>query len=261
MKKKLPIGISDFKKLIENNFYYVDKSLFIKDILEIGSEVVLIPRPRRFGKTLNISMLKYYFEKSEEDNSVLFKDLDIWKENSIYKDKQGKYPTISLTFKDVKSGKWENCYEHLKTIIANEYRRHDYLINNGKLDEIQKSMYIDIMALKANITAYENSIKNLCEYLYKHYNEKVIILIDEYDVPIQEGYLNKYYDNVINFMRNLLSGALKDNVFLEKGVLTGILRVAKESIFSGLNNFKVYSILKNEFSTSYSSINIITFSL
>ena len=251
MKKKLPIGISDFKEIIKENYYYIDKSLFIKDVLDIGSKVILIPRPRRFGKTLNISMLKYYFEKSEEDNSALFKDLDIWKEDAKYREKQGKYPMIFLTFKDIKSQKWENCYEHLKSVIADEYKRHDYLLKSDIIDEIQKTMYRNIMAFTATDTSYENSLKNLSQYLAKYYNEKVIILIDEYDVPIQEGYLNKYYDNIINFMRNLLSGALKDNVFLEKGVLTGILRVAKESIFSGLNNFEVYSILKDEFSTYF----------
>ena len=251
IKKKLPIGISDFKKLIENNYYYIDKSLFIKDVLEIGSEVVLIPRPRRFGKTLNISMLKYYFEKSEEDNSALFKDLDIWKEDAKYREKQGKYPVIFLTFKDVKSERWEVCYGYMKNIIAEEYIRHEYLLKSDVMNEQEKKTYIDIIGGEAKEEHYGDSLKKLSKHLSKYYNEKVIILIDEYDVPIQEGYLNKYYDNVINFMRNLLSGALKDNVFLEKGVLTGILRVAKESIFSGLNNFKVYSILKNEFSTYF----------
>jgi hypothetical protein len=249
--KKLPVGISDFKEIIERQYYYIDKSLLIKDILEIASKATLIPRPRRFGKTLNISMLKYYFEKSNEDYSYLFKDLAIWQEGKEYRQHQGQYPVIFLTFKDVSSNNWGLCYEHLKGVVANEYKRHDYLLRSSVLDEIQKSRYINIMSFMAGQADYENALKNLSQYLCKYHNENVIILIDEYDTPVQQGFLNGFYGDIIGFMRNFLSGALKDNVALEKGVLTGILRVAKESIFTGLNNFKVYSLLKNEFSTYF----------
>ena len=230
MKKKLPVGTSDFKKLIKNNFYYIDKSLFIKDILDIGSEVILIPRPRRFGKTLNISMLKYYFEKSNEDNSELFKELLIWKEGTEYTDKQGKYPVIFLTFKDANGDSWKGCYGYIKNIISEEYIRHQYLLESDAINEFEKNVYREIIAGTAYEEHYGDSLKKLSKYLSKYYNEKVIILIDEYDVPIQQGYLNGYYEKIIGFMRSLLSGGLKDNSFLEKGVLTGILRVAKESI-------------------------------
>jgi hypothetical protein len=251
MKKKLPIGISDFKEIIERKYYYVDKSLFIKDVLDVGAKAILIPRPRRFGKTLNISMLKYFFEKTKYDNSVLFKDLSIWKEDNEYREQQGKYPVVFLTFKDVSNNNWELCYENLKQVIANEYKRHDYLLKSDVIDEIQKNIYTNIMAFNATQSDYESSLKNLSKYLYDYHEKNVIILIDEYDTPIQQGFLNEYYDEIIGFMRILLSGALKDNSFLEKGILTGILRVAKESIFSGLNNFKVYSIFKDEFSTYF----------
>jgi hypothetical protein len=248
--KKVPIGISDFKKIIENNYYYIDKSLLVKDIFDIGSETILIPRPRRFGKTLNISMLKYYFEKSEKDYSYLFKELLIWKEEE-YQKHQGRYPVIFLTFKDVNSSNFELCYEHLKEVIAHEYKRHDYLLKSDSIDEIEKNIYINIMSYTATQSNYENSIKNLSQYLSKYHNENVIILIDEYDTPVQQGFLRGYYNDIIDFMRNLLSGALKDNDNLERGILTGILRVAKESIFTGLNNFEVYSILKHEFSSYF----------
>jgi hypothetical protein len=249
--KKLPIGVSDFKKIIEGECYYVDKSLFIKDILEISSDAILIPRPRRFGKTLNISMLKYYFEKSTTDYSYLFKELAIWKEAKEYQEYQGKYPVIFLTFKDVNSNNWELCYGHLKEVIASEYERHIYLLKSDVLNDNNKNEFERILNKSANREDYENAIKKLSKYLHNYHNQNVIILIDEYDTPIQQGFLSGYYEEIIGFMRNFLSGALKDNIWLEKGIMTGILRVAKESIFTGLNNFSVYSILKDEFSSYF----------
>lgn len=249
--KKIPVGISDFKNIIEGNYYYIDKSLFIKDILDIASTAVLIPRPRRFGKTLNISMLKYYFEKNETDYSSLFNNLAISKEGERYTSVQGQYPVIFLTFKDVNANNFELCYEHLKNVIIDEYKRHRYLLEGDFLYVEDKKLFSQIISGNANRANYENALKNLSKYLSEYYDENVMILIDEYDTPIQQGYLSGYYDEVIAFMRNFLSGWLKDNSNLEKGILTGILRVSIESIFTGLNNFEVYSILKYEFSTSF----------
>jgi hypothetical protein len=251
MKQKLPVGLSDFKRVIEDNYYYVDKSLFIKEIIDSGSLVTLLPRPRRFGKTLNLSMLRYFFEKTGEDTGYLFKNLAIFKEGPEYTGRQGRYPVIYLTFKDVKSENWGKCFEQLKRALAEEYRRHKYLLENHCLDSQEENEYQAIINLTASEPAYENSLKKLSGYLEKYHHTKTVILIDEYDTPIQGGYISGYYSEIINFMRNLLSGAFKDNSSLEKGVLTGILRVAKESIFSGLNNLEVRTLLKTEYSTHF----------
>lgn len=250
-KKKLPIGISDFRKVIEEDYYYVDKSLLIKELLDSGSETILLPRPRRFGKTLNLYMLRYFFEKTEEDIGKLFHDLAIWQQGKAYTDKQGQYPVIFLTFKDVKSRDWLECHTKLNRVISEEYQRHRYLLDCERLYADEKMEYMNIIKLTASKDTYENSLKKLSVYLERHYGRKAIILIDEYDSPIQEGYLHGYYDDVIAFMRNMLSGALKDNTSLEQSILTGILRVAKESIFSGLNNLEVGSLLKLEYSTHF----------
>jgi hypothetical protein len=251
MKRKLPIGISDFKRVIDDNYYYVDKSLFIKEIIDSDGLVILLPRPRRFGKTLNLSMLRYFFEKTGEDTGSLFEKLAIWRQGEEYTEKQGRYPVIYLTFKDVKSEKWDKCFEQLKRTLSEEYRRHKYLLGNELLDPQEEKEYQEIINLSASEPAYENSLKKLSGYLEKFNHTKTIILIDEYDAPIQGGFINGYYQEIINFMRNLLSGAFKDNPSLEKGVLTGILRVAKESIFSGLNNLGVFSLLKREYSNHF----------
>ena len=251
MKKKLPIGLSDFKRMIEEDYYYVDKSLFIKDILDSGSTVILLLRPRRFGKTLNLSMLRYFYEKTKVNKSYLFKNLNIWKAGELYKNKQGKYPVIFLTFKDIKNDKWEIALNKIKILIGDEYLRHKYLLEQDILEEREKDIYRQIMNLNADSSFYEDSIRILSNYLEKYHGEKAVILIDEYDAPIQSGYVYKYYNEVINFMRNLLSGAFKDNSSLEKGVLTGILRIAKESIFSGLNNLEVCTLLREKYSTYF----------
>ncbi|AGB42033.1 Protein of unknown function (DUF1703)/Predicted AAA-ATPase [Halobacteroides halobius DSM 5150] len=240
--KKLPIGISDFKKLREENYYFVDKSLFIKEIIDEDAEVILLPRPRRFGKTLNISMLRYFFEKNKQDNSNLFTGLKI-EEQKEYLEHQGNYPLIMLTFKDIKENNWPRTYTKLKQVIAREYKRHKYLLESDVLDKYDKKQFQDIISLQAELPFYEDALRSLSEHLANYHKEKVMILIDEYDQPIQRGYLAGYYKQVMNFMRNLLSGGLKDNLHLKKGVLTGILRVAKESIFSGLNNLLVSTLL------------------
>ena len=246
MKKDLPIGISDFKEIIENQYYYIDKSLFIKEILNSGAKVILLPRPRRFGKTLNISMLKYYFEKNDEENN-LFKGLKIEKSGEQYLKHQGQYPVIFLTFKDVQDGKWQNSYNKIKRIIIEEFEKHDYLYDPNILKESEMNFFKAVISGKAEKDVYEDSLKYLSKFLYDYHQQKVIILIDEYDAPIQSGHLNNYYNKVVSFMRGFLSGGLKDNIALKKGILTGILRVGKESIFSGLNNLSVYTILDTKF--------------
>ena len=251
MKKKLPIGISDFREIIEDNYYYADKSLLVKELVDNGSKTVLFPRPRRFGKTLGLSMLRYFYEKTEQDTSGLFHQLAIWEQGEAYTRKQGQYPVIYLTFKDIKSRDWAECSIKLKEVISGEYLRHKSLLNAEWMDSHEKKVYREIIDFHAGPSSYENSLRKLSAWLESQYGQKTVILIDEYDTPIQQGYLHGYYDEVIDFMRNLLGSALKDNISLEKGVLTGILRVAKESIFSGLNNLEVCSVLVPDYSTRF----------
>ena len=240
--QKTPIGISDFKKLREEKCYFVDKSLLIKDVAE-GAEVILYPRPRRFGKTINLSMLRYFYDKSE-DNSALFDGLAIINEKDIMQ-KQGKYPVIFITFKDVKTNKFNDCMDAIKSILSSLYIEHTYLLDTDLMHSFEKNVYNQIIDKSANQAEYANSLKNLCKHLYQFHKINPVILIDEYDMPIQSAYINNFYEDLIVFIRNLLSGCLKDNTYLEKAVLTGILRVAKESIFSGLNNLDVCSILQS----------------
>ncbi|MEA2043235.1 MAG: AAA family ATPase, partial [Bacteroidota bacterium] len=204
----------------------------------------------RFGKTLNLSMLKYFFDKNEPENKNLFTELKVWQTGTDIKQHCGKYPVIYLSFKDAKANVWEDCFELMTSEIVKLYSKHDYLLEGNTLKIYEKTIYNDILTGKASKVKYQNSIKQLSEYLQRYHNEKVVILIDEYDTPIQSGY-KKYYDEVVPFMRNLLSGAYKDNSSLYKGIITGILRVSKESIFSGLNNLSVYSILENQFSDKF----------
>jgi len=249
-RKKLNLGYSDFKNTILDNNYFVDKSMLIEEVINAEKAVLLLPRPRRFGKTLNLSMLKHFFIHNEPENYKLFTDLKIWQTDEEIKKHQGKYPVIYLTFKDVKEDNWEDCLKSITNEIAYLYRNFEYLVNEDFLSEDEKIEFINIKGKKADKTEYQESIKKLSNYLYRYHNQKVVILIDEYDAPIQAGY-NKFYDKVIAFMRNLLSGAFKDNDFIFKGVITGILRVSKESIFSGLNNISVYTILDNQFSDKF----------
>ena len=252
-KKAIPIGISDFKEFNRRNYYYVDKSILIKDILDNRAYVSLFTRPRRFGKTLNLSMIKYFFEKTEEDNSYLFENLKIWKSGEEYIKHQGKYPVINLDFKSIEGLGWESAYEKARLMIANEYVRHSYVLDNNFLTDDEKDLYNRLKSLKleATETEYVYSIKNLCVYLERFYNQKPIILIDEYDVPLQRAYLNNYYKQAINFFRGLLQEALKTNNSLEFAVITGCLRVSKESIFTGLNNLEINSILDKQYSEHF----------
>ena len=245
--KKVPIGIDSFNEIISDNYYFADKSLFIKDIIEDGSKVLLIPRPRRFGKSLNMSMLKYFFtSKNAEKNRELFNGLKIEKETEIMK-LQGKYPLIYISFKDVKESSWENCYSNTKDLIQSLFDEFNYVLESPKLSKFEKIKFDDILLGEGNKSNYESSLKFLSKLLYNYHGVKPIILIDEYDQALITAHTNGYFKEAMNFYRNFLSAGLKDNENFERAILTGILRVAKESIFSGLNNLKVDSILKNQF--------------
>jgi len=248
--KKLNLGNSDFKSIIENDNYFVDKSLLIKEVIDSQSMVILLPRPRRFGKTLNLSMLKYFFDIKSNEDRFLFENLDIWNSENKIKEKYGKYPVIFLSFKDAKETNWKECLELIIDEIADLYTNHNYLLESNLLAENEKTEFLNITNKTAKKTTFQSSIKKLSKYLQRYYNQKVVILIDEYDTPIQASY-NRFYDEAISFMRNLLSGAFKDNKFLYKGVITGILRVSKESIFTGLNNVTVHSVLNDKFSDKF----------
>ncbi|HBJ1651629.1 AAA family ATPase [Clostridium botulinum] len=251
MKKNIQVGASDFREIIKENYYFVDKSLLIKEFLENSAKVILTPRPRRFGKTLNMSMLKYFFDiENKDENKDLFKGLEIENEEEIMK-KQGAYPVIFLTFKNEKHLSFENFQDGIKSVMYNIYMDHYYLLESEKLSQFDKERFKEILDRKGSIVEFSEALSNLMRYLNKHYNKKVIVLIDEYDVPIQESYLRGYYEEAIVLIRNILTAALKDNVYLEKSLVTGILRVAKESIFSGLNNIEVDSILGIDFNDKF----------
>ncbi|MDO5411519.1 MAG: AAA family ATPase, partial [Lachnospiraceae bacterium] len=246
-KPPLPIGVSDFKNLV-SSYYYVDKTLLIKDFLDTRAKVTLFTRPRRFGKTLNMDMLKTFFEISEEDTSVYFKGMNIWACGEEYRREQGQYPVIFASFKDVKARTWANTLEGIRDVIAQEYRRHKYLLEDSQFDEYEKRYFYSILDGTVTEVGLAAAFRNLSTMLNLHYGQPAIIIVDEYDTPIQQGYMAGYYNDVVGFMRNLFSGAFKDNSNLAYGFLTGILRVAKESIFSGLNNLKLNSILEKRYS-------------
>lgn len=255
MKKRLPIGISDFKEVIEGGYTYVDKTLLIQELVEKGSAVALIPRLRRFGKTLNLSMLRYFFEKTEEDNSHLFKSLNIWKNEKI-RALQGQFPVIFISLKDVKHFSWEETFESLRGLIAKEFQRHSYLLEGTTLATEEKVRYREILSEKGSQILCMQSLGLLVEWLYRYHKRKTILLIDEYDTPAHAAYVGNFYDTLISFLRNWLSGGLKDNSSLERGVLTGILRIAKESIFSGLNNVMTFTILDEIFQDKFGLLEV-----
>lgn len=241
----LPIGISDYR-LAVTEYYYIDKTMLIKDFIDERPMVSLFTRPRRFGKTLNMDMLRTFFEKTDEDTSIYFKDKKIWACGKKYQAYQGKYPVIFLGFKDVKKDSWEETYDAIAKIIRLEFKRHPELADSEKISD--KMFYEKIVGFNANRNDYETSLFMLSQMLHEHHGKAPVIIIDEYDTPIQQGHIKGYYDEVIGFMRNLFSGGLKDNKHLSFGFMTGILRVAKESIFSGLNNLTINSILDNKYS-------------
>ena len=247
MKKGIGVGIEDFKKIIEEDCYYFDKTNYIEELLKDRTEIKLFTRPRRFGKTLNMTTLKYFFDvKNAEENRKLFKDLYI--EKSEYFKEQGQYPVIFITMKDLKKNTWEQMYFAAKSLISNLYNEFEFIrekLNEKDLIEFEKIWF------KKEDGDYDNSLRLLSEYLYNYYQKKVVLLIDEYDNPLIVANQNGYYKEAINFYRNLYSSALKTNSNLKMGVLTGIVQVAKEGIFSGLNNVITYNILGNDFETFF----------
>ena len=245
------IGTSDFKKLRLKQDYYIDKSMYIKDIIDNRSEVILVTRPRRFGKTLNMSMLRYYFDQDVKDAKELFEGLKIMEQDEKYTSKLGAYPCIYLTLKDVNDVNYNNMILDLKSAIMEMYREHRYLLDSDKIYEEEKSRIMDILYAREAEVTLKTSVRDLSGYLYRHYNKPVMLFIDEYDVPIQSAYVKKYYEQAIEFLKAFYGGTFKDNPYLEKTVLTGVSRVAKESIFSGANNFDVYTVLNDEFADDF----------
>ena len=245
--KPLPIGVEDFKRLVDNEYYFVDKTLMIKELLENKESVNLFTRPRRFGKTLNMSMLQRFFEATENSNAYLFDGLKIaaYPEYMAY---QGQYPVISVSLKSMKQASYTDAFYIYKNLIAKEYEKHKIILESNQILESEKEIFRNIMEQRADQNVYLNSIRTLSDILAKYYKKNVIILIDEYDVPLENAYHEGFYDDMTNLIRSCFESALKTNPSLEFAVLTGCLRVSRESIFTGLNNLKTYSITKNKFS-------------
>ena len=250
MKKKLPIGISNFKEIIEDEYYYFDKTEFIENLFEEVSKIKLFTRPRRFGKTLNMSMIKYFFDiEKKNENKKLFENLKI-SENEYFK-KQGTAPVISISFRNYDESSWENGFEMIKNTISDLYDEFEFVKEN--LSARKKEKYDSILFNRATEATWKLSLLDLTKYLYEYYGQKVVVLIDEYDQPIIDSYVKGYYQEAISFFKTFYGVVLKDNNYLEMGIMTGILRVAKENIFSGLNNLRVHTILDNRF-TEYFGI-------
>ena len=246
--KRLAIGVSDFKHLIEEDFYYFDKTKFIEEIIKDGSQVKLFARPRRFGKTLNMSMLKYFFDiKNREENKEIFKDLYIEKTEAFKE--QGQYPVIFLSLKDLKALTWEQMEKAIKSAISRLFLDHRYLLND--LDKFDTIIFENIIMKNIDLEDLKEALKFLTEKLYEKYNKKVIVLIDEYDSPLVSAYINGYYEKAKDFFKTFYSTVLKDNAYLQMGVLTGIIRVIKAGIFSDLNNLSTYTILSDVYTDSY----------
>ena len=249
--QSIGIGEIDFKTLRLNNNYFIDKSLYIKDIIDNGSKVILVTRPRRFGKTLNMSMLRYYFDVREENSKEIFEGLKIMNEDEYYTSKMGYYPVVYVSLKDVESYSYEKMITDLQKAISNIYIEHRYLLESNKIYEEEKENIRKILFQKGNETTLQNALKDLSIYLNRYYGKPVILLLDEYDVPLQAAYVKGYYGKAVEFLKSFYNTSFKDNIYLEKAILTGVSRIAKESIFSGMNNFKVYTIMDNEFADDF----------
>ncbi len=245
-KKSLPIGIADYVRA-QTEYYYVDKTLLIKDFLDQKPLVSLFTRPRRFGKTLNMDMLRVFFEISDEDTGRYFTDKKIWQCGEYYRAYQGKFPVIFLTFKDVKFATWENTIDKISALLQEEYDRHKEVMYSDQLASYEKEYFTRILNKTASEVELSAALEKLSKMLTKYYGTAPVIIIDEYDTPIQEGYSKDFYEEIVGFMRNFFSSAFKDNKNLSYGFLTGILRIAQESIFSGLNNLAVNTVLDNEY--------------
>ena len=245
------IGISDFKVLRLRNNYFIDKSMYIKDIIDNQSGVVLITRPRRFGKTLNMSMLRYYFNIMEKNNKELFNGLKIMEQDKKYTSKLGFYPVIYLTLKDAGLMNYEYMIMQMKTIMMEMFYEHRYILESDKIADGEKNIFKRILNAEATDIDLINSLKILSKMLYVYYDKPVMLFIDEYDVPIQAAYVEGYYEDAIKFLKTFYGTTFKDNPYLEKAILTGVSRIAKESLFSGMNNFDVYTIMDNEFADDF----------
>ena len=245
------LGESDFRVLRTMKDYYIDKTMYIKDIIDNRSKVILVTRPRRFGKTLNMSMLRYYFDCSQKDNKELFEGLKIMEQGEEYTSKLGYYPCIYLTLKDISEVNYPNMILNLKTAVSDMYLEHIYLLDSDKIYPFEKEQIKDILSYKEDEIVLRNSIKTLSKYLNRYYNKPVMLFLDEYDVPLQSAYVNGYYEQGVTFFKTFYGTTFKDNQYLQKTVLTGVSRVAKESIFSGANNFDVYTVLDDEFSDDF----------
>ena len=246
--KRLAIGLSDFKHLIKEDFYYFDKTKFIEEVIKDGSQVKLFARPRRFGKTLNMSMLKYFFDiKNREENKKIFKDLYIEKTEAFKE--QGQYPVIFLSLKDLKALTWEQMEKAIKSAISRLFSEYKYLLND--LDKFDTLAFENILLKNTELEDLKEALKFLTRILYEKYNKKVVVLIDEYDSPLVSAYINGYYEKAKDFFKTFYSTVLKDNSYLQMGVLTGIIRVIKAGIFSDLNNLSTYTILSDVYTDSY----------
>lgn len=254
--KPLPVGVSDFKEIIEKGYYYVDKTLLLKELMDFKGKVNLFTRPRRFGKTLNLSMLKYFFEdtmdeKKNQENKRLFSGLKVMDMGDRYAGQMCRYPVISLTLKSAKQGKFEVAYDSIVKAISEEFKRHRYLLDSEKLSGKDKQVFLSIADREAGYSEYASALKFLSGCLYEHTGKKSVILIDEYDVPLEAAHSRGFYVEMVDFIRSLFESALKDNLSLEFAVITGCLRISKESIFTGLNNLKVISIQNRQYSEHF----------
>ena len=246
-RKPLPIGVSDFKEIVENNYYYIDKTKLIEDILHYRAKVNLFTRPRRFGKTLNMSMIKYFFDiENKEENRKLFNGLNIFE--SEHMQEQGQYPVIYISFRNMEEVSWENSHIAIRQLISNMYDEFKFI--REEMDE-RELFYFDNVWFNKDIADWKGSLKALTKYLYEYYGEKAVVLIDEYDTPIIQAYQEGYYKQAISFFKKFYGDAMKDNEYLQFGIMTGILRIAKEGIFSGLNNLKVNNIFSEKYSEYY----------
>ena len=244
---KLPVGVSDFQELIQEEYLFVDKSSFIKDVMNNGAKVILITRPRRFGKTMNMSMLYHFLQMNFIQDSNLFEGLAISKDTEFCKKQQHQYPVVFISFKGVKQSDYASAYTFIADLIRRLYETHRYLLEEDLLSQSEKKIFNRILDQEANIAQIGGSIRQLSEYMQRKFGKSAIILIDEYDTPIQEAYLKNYYDEMVELMRGILGEALKDNTALAKAVLTGITKISQESMFSDLNNVEVYSLLREEY--------------
>ncbi|RZI45320.1 AAA family ATPase, partial [Rickettsiales endosymbiont of Peranema trichophorum] len=245
---KLPVGVSDFREIVREGYVFTDKTLLIKEVLEDGAKVILITRPRRFGKTLNLSMLYYFLDNSRPKDEDLFEKLNTGRDKAFCEEHQNQYPVIFISFKDVKQSTYRGAYEDIVCLIMELYEVHRYLLEvDGLLSDSEARIFKALMNREGKPSDIKSALRRLCLYMYRKYEKNPIILIDEYDTPIQEAYLHKYYEKMVELMRGILGQALKDNSYLTKAVVTGITRISQEVFWIKLNNIEVYSLLREDY--------------